>query len=83
MANITIRTDDETAERIGSLAKVMERPKNWVIEDALKQYLAEQAWQIEGIKQAQASLAKDGGIEFDSAIKNIRTRIKRKQKKSD
>jgi predicted transcriptional regulator len=43
----------------------MDRPKNWVIEDALKQYLSEQAWQIEGIKQAQTSLKENGGIEFD------------------
>ena len=82
MANITIRTDDEIVEKIGSLANAMERPKNWVIEDALKQYLAEQAWQIEGINQAQTSLSENGGISFDTVIKKIRSRIKRKQKKT-
>ena len=81
MANITIRTNDEIAEKIGSLARAMDRPRNWVIEDALRQYLAEQAWQIEGIKQAQSSLAQNGGIEFDTVIKKLRSRIKRKQKK--
>lgn len=35
MTNITIRTDDEIAEKIGSLAKAMDRPRNWVIEDAM------------------------------------------------
>ncbi|MEO1925010.1 MAG: ribbon-helix-helix domain-containing protein [Gammaproteobacteria bacterium] len=60
-----MRTNDEIADKIGSLAKAMDRPKNWVIEDALKQYLSEQAWQIEGIKQAQTSLKENGGIEFD------------------
>jgi predicted transcriptional regulator len=59
----------------------MDRPKNWVIEDALKQYLSEQAWQIEGIKQAQTSLKENGGIEFDTVIKKLRSKIKRKQKK--
>ena len=81
MANITIRTNDEIAEKIGSLARAMDRPRNWVIEDALRQYLAEQAWQIEGIKQAQSSLTQNGGIEFDTVIKKLRSRIKRKQKK--
>ena len=81
MANITIRTNDEIAEKIGSLARAMDRPRNWVIEDALRQYLAEQAWQIEGIKQAQSSLAQNGGIKFDTVIKKLRSRIKRKQKK--
>tara|TARA_R110002072_G_scaffold93607_1_gene207358 strand:- start:1584 stop:1835 length:252 start_codon:yes stop_codon:yes gene_type:complete len=81
MANITIRTNDEIAEKIGGLAKAMDRPKNWVIEDALKQYLAEQAWQIEGIKQAQSSLSNKEGVQFDTVIKKIRNKIKRKQKK--
>ena len=81
MTNITIRTDDEIAEKIGSLAKAMDRPRNWVIVDALKQYIAEQAWQIEGIKQAKKSLAKGDGIAFDVVMKRLRTRINRKQKK--
>ncbi len=81
MTNITIRTDDEIAEKIGSLAKAMDRPRNWVIVDALKQYIAEQAWHIEGIKQAKKSLAKGDGIAFDVVMKRLRTRINRKQKK--
>jgi len=79
MANITVRTDDDIAEKIGHLAKAMDRTKNWIIEDALKQYVAEQAWQIDGIKQAQSSLSENGGVSFDTVIKKIRGKIKRRQ----
>lgn len=79
MANITIRTNDEIAEKIGNLAKAMDRTKNWVIEDALKQYIAEQAWQIKGIKLAQKSLAEGNAVAFDSAIKKIRAKIRKKR----
>ncbi|MFT5132586.1 MAG: putative transcriptional regulator [Gammaproteobacteria bacterium] len=57
----------------------MDRPKNWANEDALKQYLAEQSWQVEGIKQAQSSLANGSSLPFDAVIKKLRTRIRRKQ----
>jgi predicted transcriptional regulator len=79
MANITIRTNDEIAEKIGDLAKAMDRPKNWVIEDALKKYIAEQAWQIKGIKQAQKSLELGNAIAFDPVINKLRSKIRKKR----
>ncbi len=80
MTNITIRTNDEISEKISSLAKAMDRTKNWVIEDALKQYIAEQSWQIEGIKQAQESLAKGQGIAFNKVMQRLQSKISRKKK---
>jgi len=67
MANntITIRTESEVAEKIGSLAKAMGRSRNWVIEDALKQYIKNQEWQIKGIHQGIQSLDSGQGISHD------------------
>lgn len=82
MTNITIRTNEQIADQIGKLAKAMDRPKNWVIEDALKQYIAEQSWQVAGIKQAQKSLAEGKSVAFEKVVKKLRTKIKRKQQKA-
>ena len=79
MSNITIRTNDEIVKQIAFLAKAMDRPKHWVVEDALKQYIAEQVWQIEGIKQAQKSLDDGEGVSFESAIKKQRAKSIRKR----
>lgn len=49
---ITVRTDPDIARQITALAEAMERSRNWIIEDALKRYIAEQHWQIQGIKDA-------------------------------
>ena len=54
--------------QIAALAEAMDRSRNWVIEEALKQYIETQSWQIEGIKQAQASLARGEGIPFDDVV---------------
>jgi predicted transcriptional regulator len=65
---ITIRTDPELAGKIAAIASAMERSRNWVIEEALRQYVEAQAWQIEGIKAAIASLDKGEGIPHEQVV---------------
>jgi len=60
--SITIRTEPEIVDQLSALAKSMDRSRNWVIEDALKQYIEQQARYVEGVVQARASLARGEGI---------------------
>ena len=85
MANgtITIRTDPEIEERIAELAKVMDRSRNWVIEDAIKQYLENQSWQVEGIKNAQESLKNGKGVPYEKVLNRIQDKIDRRAKDSE
>jgi predicted transcriptional regulator len=70
-STITIRTDPEIAAKIAALAQAMDRSRNWIIAEALKQYLETQVWQIEGIRQAQASLAQGEGIAFEDVMAEV------------
>jgi predicted transcriptional regulator len=74
-STITVRTDPEIAAKITALAEAMDRSRNWVIEEALKQYIETQSWQIEGIKQALESLARGEGIPFDDVMEEMETLI--------
>ncbi len=78
-STITIRTDQEIAEKIGKLAKAMDRSRNWVIEDALKQYLHDQAWQIEGIHRGIESLDKGNGIAHEAVKARMKKRVSAQQ----
>jgi predicted transcriptional regulator len=60
--SITVRTEPEILEQLAVLAKSMDRSRNWVIEDALKQYIAQQARYVAGVAQARASLERGEGI---------------------
>lgn len=82
MANgtITIRTQPEVEEDLNALAKATERSRNWLIEEALKQYLATQAWQIDGIQQAQRSLAEGQAIAFEEVMDDLQGKIDRSMK---
>ena len=82
-STITVRTDPEISAKIAALAQAMDRSRNWVIEEALKQYIEAQAWQIEGIKQAQASLARGEGIPFEDVMDEMDALIEEKAKEHE
>jgi len=65
---ITIRTDSDLAGKVAALASSMDRSRNWVIEEALRQYVETQAWQVEGIKAAIDSLDRGEGISHEQVM---------------
>ena len=60
-APITIRTAKETINEIDALASAMDRSRNYVVNQALQQYLESNAWQVERIKAGLAA-AKEGRV---------------------
>lgn len=79
MSTITIHTTDEVSTRLSRLAKVMNIPRAQVIEVALKQYISEQSDQIAGIEQAQLTLEKGSGKDFETVVEELRNKIRHKQ----
>lgn len=77
---ITIRTDPEISAKIAALAQAMDRSRNWVIEEALRHYIESQSWQIEGIQQAQAALARGESVSFDETMESIERLIDAREK---
>ncbi len=74
---ITIRTDPEITQKIETLAMAMNRSRNWVIEDALKQYIETQAWQIEGVKEAMVAMDRGEGIAHEDMMAEMDALIKK------
>ncbi len=60
-APITIRTDKQMVNAIDALAGAMDRSRNYVVNQAIQQYLDANAWQVERIKEGLAD-AKAGRI---------------------
>ena len=48
---ITIRTAKDIVSEIDALAAAMDRSRNYIVNQALRQYLETNAWQIERIKE--------------------------------
>jgi predicted transcriptional regulator len=55
---ISLRLQPELNDQVSALAEALDRPKSWVIEQAVKDFVAVQEWQLaaidEGIKAADA-----------------------------
>ncbi|MCK6453981.1 MAG: ribbon-helix-helix protein, CopG family [Alphaproteobacteria bacterium] len=58
---ITIRAAKNVVSEIDALAAAMDRSRNYVVNEALEQYLAANAWQIERIK-AGIDAAREGRV---------------------
>ena len=58
-----VRVKQSKADALEKLAEATDRPKSWLIEQALDQYLETQAWQVEHIRQGLAELDAGQGYE--------------------
>lgn len=54
----SVRLDDETLDRVGRIAKAMDRPRAWLMAEAIKQYVEREDWFIreveKGVQAAEA-----------------------------
>ncbi len=53
---LSFRVSPEIAEKIERLAAATDRPKSWLLEQAVENYLEAQAWQVERIEKGIAAL---------------------------
>lgn len=63
--SISFRIDQKKAKKLEALAKATDRPKSWLLEQALDEYLQTQAWQISHVKEALAHAGPGETIEHD------------------
>jgi predicted transcriptional regulator len=53
MTKVTsVRLDDEMANKLDRLAASLDRPRTWLIEQAIASYVEEQSWQVAAISEA-------------------------------
>ncbi len=55
---ISVRVDPELGDKLSTVATRLDRPKSWVVEHALKEFIELQLWQFaaieEGLRDADA-----------------------------
>jgi predicted transcriptional regulator len=64
----SVRLDDETLERIGQLAEAMDRPRAWLMAQAIKQYVAREEWFIREVEKG-IQAADDGKLVDHADVK--------------
>jgi len=47
----SVRLDDETLKRVGQMAEAMDRPRAWLMAEAIKQYVDREEWFIHEVEK--------------------------------
>lgn len=76
----TVRLDEKLTEQLDALAASVDRPRSWLIEQAIKRYLAEQAWQVQAIQEALDDLhsGKAELVPHSEVMQRLETKLKAK-----
>ena len=53
-AVFSVRVSPELKAKVEAIAAAVERPRSWIVTQALEAFVADQAWQIEEIKRGVA-----------------------------
>jgi predicted transcriptional regulator len=72
--SLSFRVPAKKARAVEKLAKATDRPKSWLLEQALDAYLDTQAWQIKQIKQGLAELRRGESVPHEEILKWLSTR---------
>ena len=74
----TVRTESDIVHRLDFLADTLDRSRNYLVNQALKEYLEQHAWQIEKISQGIAAADRNELVDHDIVIKEMEDLIERK-----
>ena len=77
----TIRTEAATIDRLDRLAKALDRSRNYVANQALEAYLADQSWQIAAIEEGLADLERGDRIPHEQVMEEVREMISTQARK--
>ena len=76
----TVRTESEIAHQLNNMASSLDRSRNYLVNQAIKEYLDAHAWQIEKINQGITAADRDKLTDHDQVMQEMDDLIERKSK---
>ena len=74
----TIRAETEIVHKLDDLAGSLDRSRNYLVNQAIKEYLETHAWQVEKITQGIAAADRGELIAHDDVMREMEDLIERK-----
>ncbi|MGB0909646.1 MAG: CopG family ribbon-helix-helix protein [Nitrospirales bacterium] len=69
--NVTVRMPVKTQKKLEQIASGFERSRNWLINEAIENYLDVHTWQEERIRQRLKKADKDGKFHTRSQVSDL------------
>lgn len=74
----TVRAESDIVHQLDHLADSLDRSRNYLVNQALKEYLEQHAWQIDKITQGIAAADRGELVDHDDVMKEMEDLIERK-----
>ena len=69
----TVRAESDVVHQLDSMAGALDRSRNYLVNQALREYLKTHAWQVENITQGIAAADRGEVIGHEDVIKEMET----------
>lgn len=76
----TVRIAPEKQQQLDTLAQMLDRSRNWVVSQAIEQYLDLQSWHIEQIQQGIAEADRGDLVSHEDVMAGARAKIRQVSK---
>ena len=76
----TVRTDPDIVHQLDHMADTLDRSRNYLVNQAIKEYLQAHTWQIEKITQGIAAADRGELIDHDDMMRELEDLIEEKSK---
>jgi len=70
---VSVRLRPELNEQVSAIAAALDRPKSWVIEQAVADYVAAQAWQLAAIDAGIAAADSGRVVDHEDVLAWVRS----------
>lgn len=74
----TVRTEHDTVQKLDLMADSLDRSRNYLVNQAIKEYLQAHAWQIEKITQGIVAADRGELVDHDHVMKEMEAVIEKK-----
>ncbi|MGH6900391.1 MAG: CopG family ribbon-helix-helix protein [Geminicoccaceae bacterium] len=71
--SLSFRVAQEKAEQLERLAAAVDRPRSWLLERALDEYLELQSWQVAEIRKGMEEIRQGKGIPHEDVVAWLET----------
>jgi predicted transcriptional regulator len=79
---ISVRLPTEIVEKLDKVAAIMERPRSWVILDAVREYLADEGQEVLDIQAGIEEAERGETVPFEEVLAEMEEKIARVEAKN-
>jgi predicted transcriptional regulator len=76
----TVRAETDIVHQLDSMAGALDRSRNYLVNQALREYLKTHAWQVEKITQGIAAADRGELVDHDDVMREMEELIEQKAK---